>query len=152
MSTAAIANNRYKKSNIRQDALEGLASFFQHYVDAQFEISNQYTNTPFPFLFANPILINEKEVELFLNQHPSLKTLLPIILRLATEEFPQSRYELEVITDPESKKPDKTLFLYIITDLNPKKALSALENLDGKIFKNNLDIDVSIFNFNLKFK
>ena len=158
MSAATIANNQYKTSNIKQHIWESFIGVFKYRVYAQYEIYTQYnTNTYINsslIYFLPDVLtaINKEEVTTFLDQYPSINILLPKILNLAVREFPQSQYELEVISDPESQNSNKTLFLYITTKLTPKRALNALKKLEAAIFKNKLDVSSSLFNFNLKFE
>lgn len=96
--------------------------------------------------------IYDREIQDFLRIHLEIKENLEKIIAIAKKHFPREEMELEILEDPEfESEPGKMLLLYIVTTLSPGEALKTLYIIDEEVFEN-LDIDPSLFNINLRFK
>jgi len=106
-----------------------------------------------PYFRADIILRNKEEISTFLESHSEIGTYLYEAERIIHKYFPDDNLEAELITDfePEITDQKKTLFLYIVTNLEPQKALDKLEKIDEEMF-DNLQADSQFFNINLEFK
>ncbi|XOB42523.1 MAG: hypothetical protein ACKKMP_00485 [Candidatus Nealsonbacteria bacterium] len=99
------------------------------------------------------ILRNQSEILAFLKCHSEIKNYLSNAKSIIRRHFTEESLEVELVTyfEPEMTTPEKILFLYIVTDLSPQKALEKLEKADKEIF-DDLGIDSQFFNINLEFR
>lgn len=107
----------------------------------------------FPHVDEGVVLRNKEEILNFLDSHPEINTYLYEAKRIIHKYFPTEQLEAELVTDfePQIEDRKKILFLNIITNTKPEKALEILEKVDEEIFEN-LQIDSQFFNINLEFK
>lgn len=106
-----------------------------------------------PSLDDSIVLRNQSEILAFLECHPELKEYLSNAKTIIRKHFTEVSLEAELLEDFEPGVTDrkKILFLYIITDAQPKEALEKLEEIDKEVF-DNLQVNSQFFNINLEFK